>query len=128
MTRGMDILVFGTGPAGMTAARIRKRAQPGLSVPAVRRDVKMKLVVEGSRGTVPGAEVVGTQGVDEHLEPIARAMQKRLGTAELAMLNHCAHPVQSNEPAHKPIVMAAEATLAEVSVAQLLGGAASHAS
>ena len=72
------------------------------------REVKVKLVFDREDLVVVGGQVAGAQGVAERLDLIALAIHQRLKPADLAALNHCAHPLQSGVPAHNPIVMAAE--------------------
>ena len=90
----------------ITGTGISKSAYPMFT--ELSKEVKVQLVFRKNNGVVIGGQVIGYTGIAERLDLIAFAIHNKHTYKEIALLHHCAHPVQSGVPAHNPIVMAAE--------------------
>ncbi len=93
---GIEIVI------GQAEAHTCEKAFPGAGT------FGLMLIFDARTSRLIGAECYGSAGVAEYINMLTLAIQSRLTMEDLASLQFCGHPPQTDVPARMPVVNAAE--------------------
>ncbi len=115
--------LFGTG-YGSTGLNVEKATAAGIKTVVGCADaltcehgfpgaspLTMELVFDAATTRLIGAETVGAVGVPERVDMLALAIQHRLTMEDLATMHYSSHPPQTDVPAKRLTILAAENAL-----------------